>query len=1302
MRSVSLRSGPMRLAALLAALVVSVLPAAPVAAQAPNATTYSPSKERVDPLERRRDDIQGNNIRATITNWNMTGQSGQPGDFAYEYPKNTRRVYIALSQLWVGAKVKGTAGADLTIVDVADFRTNPDGASRNRWTFQPIKGYVNPAGAARGIAQSDDKASWPPFWPDKLTDATDPGWRGSWNGFFGKNVFNADQEFVWKSGDDQYDRFTNDATAPRIGGAFNKYYPDTTDLARNGLAIVTESRMLAWSQTLIKDVVFALYGVKNDGSKDLGQVGISMWLADIVGGDGGDDRPFFDIGEDIVFMTDADERGTAPFGSDVVGVAGIAFLETPGNAANRIDDDGDGSTLSESPGKGEPGSPLITADFLVGENPANGIDDNGNGLIDESGANIPSAVVGVTNPGVGYADYIDNDGDGEAGSPTVTSAMIAAASSDKWQRWPPNSETDAFLAPLRTQPGFDAVKVHLVGVGNEDIGRGFKDGIDNGAATYTDGRYVYTAEQGSPVVTAAMVATAAADAVGQRFVVRTAGRICAILYRLGPEDIGKAYRDCVDNDRDGAVDEGIDENIDEMIDESRDNGIDDDGDWNQLRDDTGLDGVRFTGDRGDGDAQPTSGVGTDLPGEKNVDKTDVSESDQIGITNVQRPPAFSINLQQQSDAFLFNTYMLPGEIFAGAPIAGENDFVVSSGLFPLRAGQTERISLAFAIAASGRNNTENQAEVLRRVNNARDAYSADYQFAQAPSTPTITAVPGNRRVTLYWDATAERSEDQFLADLGRDPRDFEGYLVYRSTDPAFLDPLVITDGRGNRTFRQPIARFDLKNGLRGFHPVDVNGVKFYLGDDTGLLHSFVDTTAVNGVTYYYAVSSFDRGAADIGIAPTESPILIDRRADGTVVTGPNVAIATPNAPVAGYQDARLDDIKRTAGFTSSQIGYRIVDPTVLKAGGRYRVVFQDTLIAATNPALPDTLTTKNFSLIEIATGDTLVRRSRAFKTGREFPILDDRGRPLGFQLLFFNEALVDYNAAQSGWTTNAAEIRPVTFTPYQDAIEGIKGLRNPADYRVDIIGDGQGRSVAFRFFGITLPARPTNVRVTNTSTGKEVKYGYIRAVNNGADAEGTTAVKFEADATGSDLIVVIEPIIGDPTQREQFTWQIGLSTLRENAALRNPRQGEAAVLTTRKPFLRSDAFEFTVAAATASADSARGVLSRVRVVPNPYRAANGFEPQSVYDQGRGPRVIRFTNLPPQATVRIFTVDGRRVRTLSMNDGVNDPMTPSALLNGSLTWDLLSDDNISVSYGIYLYHVEAPGIGEKTGTFAIIK
>ncbi len=155
-----------------------------------------------------------------------------------------------------------------------------------------------------------------------------------------------------------------------------------------------------------------------------------------------------------------------------------------------------------------------------------------------------------------------------------------------------------------------------------------------------------------------MVAAAAPDAPYYRF--RVPGT-AVVLYDVKAEDIGKPYADGVDNDADGAVDEGIDENIDEMIDERRDDGIDNDGDWRSSLDDVGLDGADLTNDRGERDGVPTSGAGTGLPGEPNIDVTDTSESDQIGITNVKYKPAGGINYQTIRDDALFFEFMVPGQ-----------------------------------------------------------------------------------------------------------------------------------------------------------------------------------------------------------------------------------------------------------------------------------------------------------------------------------------------------------------------------------------------------------------------------------------------------------------------------------------------------------------------------------------------------------------------------------------------------------------------------------------------------------------
>jgi hypothetical protein len=1249
---------------------------------------HVPSLERVDQFERRRDNIDGNNVRASITNYAQTAQTGDPGDFWYEWPKNTGRRYISLTQLFVGARVTGVNNDTLWVVDVANFRSNPVDENIS-WTFEPIKGYVNPADASFGIAQSDEPESWPPFWPDKQEDVADPGWIGSWNGFFGKDAFNADQEFFYKIGDDQYNRYPT-------------YFPDSTDLSRKGLGTVAEVRTLAWSQILIDDVVFHIHGIKNDGTEPLTQVGFSMWLADLVGGDASDDIPFFDLLEDVAFMTDADGIGDEFFGSDPVGQAVFAFLETPGNAVDRIDNDADGSTAAECvPSEGECSSPVVPIEWLVGENPTNGRDDNGNGLIDENETHAPFDGEQGASPGVGYADYLDNDLDGEQGGPVVTGAMVAAATPDAFLRWPPNPGGE----PISTKMNGNPI-VHLLGVGEEDLGVPFRDNIDNDdSCVEPTPAYPYLSEPGSPVVTQAIVDAAAADPYRRYRVPGTD----IVLYDVGTEDLGACYADGVDNDLDGAVDEGIDEGFDEMIDESRSDGIDNDGDWNALQNDTGLDGVAFNGDPGDSDGLPTTGAGTDFPGERNIDVTDISESDQIGITNVQIIPAFFLNLNGQTDRFLFNSFMVPGDFDADLPSPGENDLVVSSGLFPLEPGQTERISLAIGLGLT-------RAEVLQSRGYALQAYLEDYQFAQAPITPELSAVPGDGRVTLYWDSDAEESYDQFLAGLGRNPNDFEGYRVYRSTDPAFLDALTITDGFGNAILRKPIAQFDRIDAFEGFHPTDINGLKFYLGnnrrdpgeDAAGLAHTYVDTDVTNGVRYFYAVTAYDFGSAVDNIPPTETPIRIQRLADGTIRTGPNVVAITPTAAAAGMTDAIIESIDRTKGTTSSRIGYSIIDPIAVRDGRRYRIVFEDTLIVGSLTS-SDTLTTANFSLVDLATADTVLLRSNAWQSGVEFPVFDRFEEPLGFALQFFPEKYVQLNTTLTGW--NNTGIYPVSLTPHVSA-GFVRGLRNPADYRVKVVGAGQGQSIELAVTRrLTLPARPTNVEVYRvTPAGEEIPVDYAFWDLTGdppISPTSTDPATFSADPIlgESDLLVLYEPKVGDDGGQEVVTWRIGLNFVFQGN--RNPAEGDVADIRTRKPFLATDEFEFTVRGPRLDTLEAARLLDDIRVVPNPYVVTNRFEPLNPFSTGRGPRVIKFTHLPPNATIRIFTVVGRLVRTLVRDYGSNesvplDPLAAANLLDGTLDWDLESDDGLTVAYGVYLYHVSAPGIGEKTGTFAIIK
>ncbi len=115
---------------------------------------------------------------------------------------------------------------------------------------------------------------------------------------------------------------------------------------------------------------------------------------------------------------------------------------------------------------------------------------------------------------------------------------------------------------------------------------------------------------------------------------------------------------------------------------------------------------------------------------------------------------------------------------------------------------------------------------------------------------------------------------------------------------------------------------------------------------------------------------------------------------------------------------------------------------------------------------------------------------------------------------------------------------------------------------------------------------------------------------------------------------------------------------------------------------------------------AKSALDIIRVVPNPYLA------YSTYETDQNNNRVKVTNLPNKCTVTIYSLDGTLIRKLSRAIDV-DPSTNRRIeitdgnpvsdvnLDNSIDWDLKNDKGIAISSGIYLFHVEAPGIGEKT-------
>lgn len=103
-------------------------------------------------------------------------------------------------------------------------------------------------------------------------------------------------------------------------------------------------------------------------------------------------------------------------------------------------------------------------------------------------------------------------------------------------------------------------------------------------------------------------------------------------------------------------------------------------------------------------------------------------------------------------------------------------------------------------------------------------------------------------------------------------------------------------------------------------------------------------------------------------------------------------------------------------------------------------------------------------------------------------------------------------------------------------------------------------------------------------------------------------------------------------------------------------------------------------------------LDEINVVPNPYY---GF---SDYEQASFDNIIKITNLPAKCVVTIFSLDGRFIRQYNRDEGLPGPNgygVRQGQITPDLEWDLNNSKGIPIASGVYLIHISAEGLGERT-------
>jgi hypothetical protein len=117
---------------------------------------------------------------------------------------------------------------------------------------------------------------------------------------------------------------------------------------------------------------------------------------------------------------------------------------------------------------------------------------------------------------------------------------------------------------------------------------------------------------------------------------------------------------------------------------------------------------------------------------------------------------------------------------------------------------------------------------------------------------------------------------------------------------------------------------------------------------------------------------------------------------------------------------------------------------------------------------------------------------------------------------------------------------------------------------------------------------------------------------------------------------------------------------------------------------------------------ATATLDRVKVVPNPYIGSAAWNNPAPSDNFAWEHRIQFTNLPGDAKIKIFTLDGDYVTEIQANKSVVVGESIDVSCPSVAEWDLMTRNNQEAAPGIYMYVVNSPSLGEKVGKFVIVR
>ena len=566
-------------------------------------------------------------------------------------------------------------------------------------------------------------------------------------------------------------------------------------------------------------------------------------------------------------------------------------------------------------------------------------------------------------------------------------------------------------------------------------------------------------------------------------------------------------------------------------------------------------------------------------------------------------------------------------------------WIVSFGPFDLAKGDTVKSMVAVVVG-------DDDADYYKNVWQAKLLYDASLNGPTAPSSPELKGVAGDEKVTLYWDDSPETEKDPSSGEA-----DFEGYKIYRSEDGGVTWGTKITDSRGRTYGYVPIAQFDLKNNIKG---VDPKNSLIWLGEDSGLQHKWVDENVINGVKYSYTIVSYDRG--------TETLFSLEgTKGDGPDV--PNFINIVPTPKAMNAIPAEIESFIHTSGTGEGNINIEIIDDSEL-TDYEYKITFENT------PATHFTITRVDNEETELFVSHEINGEETPTKDGISVSITTDSqlGGLKSITDTEGNSVEGISNVVDSSWYVSA------NLFPSADT------LSKTTSYSIQFSNEDKSLAYSWGIGSSSVASFETPFSIVDLTNNRKVCFEVQDVNGNNQWEKGETI--FITRVPYPDP----PPTIGSLNPADdvkEFAYQVVINNAPNGDLNILPKVGTVINLNSYNPLTEVDEFHFNLK--PTSYTPSKIDLSKVRVVPNPYIVA------SIYESQQNVREIQFMYLPKECTIYIYTMSGTLVKTLYHNDG-----------SGSISWNLLSEWNQALAYGVYFFVVEDPQGNKYTDKFALIK